>query len=281
MSIIYINDHLSDSTISNISATDRGLLLGDGLFETIRAYHGTIPFLAQHWERFIHSANALDINVPITLDTLTANIETLIQKNQLENKQARIRVTLTRGVGAAGLTTTDSDPTLIISTFPYTPPGPVNNIILASIRRNELSPLANIKSLNYLDNILALQAAYKHNADDALFLNTHDNLTCSTSANVFIVLHGKIYTPRIADGVLPGIMRNTVVQLAKMQDIEIHEMSLSIAQLCNAEEIFLTNSLVGVRSVLHFNGSATSQTITQNMQHALNDHVEKLLCKYN
>ena len=278
MPILFVNHDFIDANAPSILATDRGLLLGDGLFETIRAYSGKTCFLQQHWERLTNSAKILEIKFSLSFSELLAIIRELLTRNHLENQDARIRVTLTRGSSKAGLATDHkATPTLVITATSYTLPEAIHHIIISNIRRNEFSPLANLKSLNYLDNILALQEAQKQNADEALLLNTQGNLACATTGNIFIVKQETIYTPRLADGALPGIMRSILIQLAHQHKIKLTEATINLSQLQNAEELFLSNSLVGIRPIVNFQESVIVQNVSQHMQQILQEYI--LTCR--
>lgn len=274
MKHIFINNQFLIADRPNILVSDRGLLLGDGLFETIRAYQGKIPFLAAHWARLNQGAQLLDIKIPCTYAEIAAAITELLHRNDLMHQDARIRITLTRGNGPTGLSPAiEFNSTLFITTAHYSLPVPINNLIIATTRRNEFSPLANIKSLNYLDNILALQEAHKKNAEDALLFNTQNQLACATTANVFIVQDNIIFTPPLTDGALPGIMRAIIFKLAQQANIPCKEKSIALNQLKNAEEIFLTNSLMGIRQVKYFQGRASNTHLSEILTTALHKHI--------
>jgi branched-chain amino acid aminotransferase len=276
--IIFVNDQFIDSLTNCVSANDRGLLLGDGLFETIRAYQGKTLFLKQHWERLLKGVALLEIPVMFNLDKIENVILELLTKNHLTLQDARIRLTLTRGHKLNGLLPLETpEPTLIITVASYKSDSNINNIIVSTIKRNEFSPLSNIKSLNYLDNILALQEAKRNVADEALLFNTRDHLACATTANVFMVKDNTLYTPPLKDGALPGIMRNQIFILAEALKIKIEESSINLEQLKTTDEIFLTNSLVGVRPVSCFYGKGLSQTLTIMFKQCLDEYITNLI----
>ncbi len=207
--MVYLNGQLHPRAEARIDPTDRGLLLGDGLFETMRADRGRI-----------------------------------------------FRLTLTRGPGPRGLLPPpDPRPTLLItaSHLPSTPHPPATAHI-ASIRRNEHSPLSNIKSLNYLDNLIARQEALAHGADEALLLNTAGHLAEASSANLFVVTDGILHTPSLTDGALPGITRAVVLEVAAELGLPAAETSLTPLDLARADEAFLTNSLMGIRALVKVRG---------------------------
>ncbi|NUB12884.1 2-keto-4-methylthiobutyrate aminotransferase, partial [Azospirillum brasilense] len=163
-----------------------------------------------------------------------------------------LRITLPRGIGARGvLPPADAAPTLLMTLVPAPPPaGPVGAVIVQSTRRNEHSPLSRVKSLNYLDSILARQEAAARGAGEALLLNGAGRLAESSVANLFIVREGRLLTPPVAEGALPGIRRALILE----RD-DAGEAPVSVADLLGAEEAFLTNSL-GLRPLLRVDGQA-------------------------
>lgn len=277
MNTIYYNGHFTNAADAIILASDRGFLLGDGLFETIRAYEGQCLFLKQHWQRLSEAVKILRLEVP-GYDEIEHIISQLLKDNQLEDKNARVRVTLSRRGNSSSLAIISPSKTeLLITAMAYQTPAAVNHLIVSRIRRNELSPLSRIKSLNYLDNILALQEAYDNDADEALLCNTHENLACATAANVFLITENTIYTPRLEDGALPGIMRQIIMRLAVSLKIKIIETALPSQQLAAADEIFLSNSLFGVREVKNFQGKFLDNSMFSQINHELQKYIQHQL----
>ncbi|MBS1249897.1 MAG: D-alanine aminotransferase [Chloroflexi bacterium] len=254
--MIYLNGRLLPDEETRISPADRGLLLGDGLFETMRAYQGEIFRLRAHLHRLLTSADFLGIPIPDVGEELSQALARTLEANDLSHSDASLRLTLTRGVGPRGLVPPrNTQPTLLITAAPLErtefPPA---TAILASVCRNEHSPLANLKTLNYLDNILARQEAVQRGADEALLRNTAGNLAEASAANLFVVFEGVLRSPPLSDGALPGITRGVVMELAQELDIPLVEASLSPERLFEADEAFLTNSLIEVRPLLKVNG---------------------------
>ena len=245
---ISINGTITDDTAARIDPRDRGMTLSDGVFETIAVKRGKAPKLMAHLARLRQGLAALVL--PLGTDDLTlANwiADTLIA-NELAD--AAVRLTVSRGVGARGIVPPESPtPTVIITAAPLPPPAdPARVIIATNTRRNEHSPTSRIKSLAYLDNVLARQEATAAGADDALMLNTAGNLACGSVANLFALIDGELVTPPVSDGALPGIARADVIALARAAERTITRETLE-----RASEVFLTNAL-GLRPVIAIDG---------------------------
>jgi branched-chain amino acid aminotransferase len=243
--MILVNGMFYPGSEAPFDLSDRGLTLADGLFETMLAVNGRVFLLDAHLDRLM--AGLVEIGIPMTRARLTADVAAMLERLSLE--PAALRLTVTRGGGARGLAIpVEPKPTILISAGPFNP-GLVftpARLTTASIRRNPLSPLSRLKSLSYLDNILALREAEENGASDALILNSEGKVACTTVANIFCVSGGVIMTPPVSDGILPGIMRARVPGLI--------EKSLTLADLISADTVFLTNSLRLVQPVTEIDG---------------------------
>jgi branched-chain amino acid aminotransferase len=253
--VIYINGNFFPENDAKINCNDRGFLLSDGLFETLRIYAGLPHYLQEHWERLQNGANFLKIPLPIDITELKLIISTLLQYNNLSTSAASIRLTLSRGTGPRGLAPPAViSPTLVLSATPLLPIRKITaNVFITSIPRNELSPLSQIKSLNYLDNMLAHCEALENNADEGVLLNTQGNIAEASTSNIFIVTKDGIITPRLQDGALPGVTRKIVIALCKENQLPLLETSITVSQLLQAREIFLTNSIIEIKPVIKVN----------------------------
>jgi branched-chain amino acid aminotransferase len=238
MSEVWLNGALVPASAARIDPADRGFTLGDGLFETIRAADYAPAHAARHFTRMREGAAILRIPVPYTDNELDDALRAVLRANQLG--EAALRMTLTRGPAARGvLPPADPQPTLLISAGPLpASPFAARLIVAQRTRRNEGSRLSRIKSLNYLDGIMALQEAFEAGADDALLLNTRGDLAEATAANVFLLLDGAWITPPVEDGALPGIARALLLEAGAAR-----EATITRADLQRAEAGFLTNSL--------------------------------------
>jgi len=245
MTKIYLNGRLVDQVEARIDPLDRGLLLADGLFETLRAYGGRAFRLEAHLARLIGGARLLGIPLPPASE-LAAAVGATLAANKLE--RASIRITVTRGTGPRGLLPPpDPKPTLMVVAHPLPAARPASMTArVADILRNEHSPLSRIKSLGYLENILALREAAAEGADEAVMLNTVGRIACGSRSNLFLVLGGITTTPPLSEGALPGVTRAAVLELAAAHGIPAREALIEVADIADAEEAFLTNSLLEV-----------------------------------
>lgn len=236
---VWLNGTLQDAEAARIAPTDRGFTLGDGLFETIKARDGAPLRLEAHLARLRRGAGFLALPVP-RIDFAAALSETLAANGLSDGV---LRLTLSRGPAPRGvLPPKEPEPSLLITAGSLPPDGPVRLVVARVTRRNEFSPLCGIKSLNYLDNILARQEAAGRGADDALILNTQGRIAETSMANVFVVKDGALVTPPLKDGALPGILRAELLKLGAI------EQPLVPGDLARVKEMFLTTSL-GIRSV--------------------------------
>lgn len=246
--LIYLNGSLLSAEDAKISPLDYGFLYGFGLFETMRAYDGKVFKLDAHLSRLAKAAKTLGMP-PVTLD-LKQTVADTIKANKL--KSARIRITVSAGEGSALPDITSCPkPTVLITARDYQPPAKEiyekgYKAIISSIRRNAESPLSRLKTTTYLDNLLAKQEAKAKEVDEAVFLNEHDLVAEGSMSNIFIVSEGVLKTPRVENGILPGITRETILDLARKEGIEAEQGDIWLDELLEAEEAFLTNSLIEV-----------------------------------
>ena len=238
--ILFLNGEFIPSDTAGISPNDRGLLLGDGLFETMRCHHGKPLLLDEHWHRFSTGAKTLKIDLPVTIESLGKRISQLLTKNHLDHRDASVRVTLTRGAGERGISPAPSTkPTLLMTCFSLPPRKNAVSLMLSSIVINERSPLRAFKSLAYTENILARQQAMAAGFDDALLCNTRGEWVCATSANIFLVIDGELHTPALDSGALPGVMRAQVIKTATQKKIIVHERTISTDTLNETNYSFI------------------------------------------
>lgn len=232
-----------------IDAEDRGFTLSDGVFDTALALGGMIFARERHLARLLASAQTIGIEVE------RERIEAAIVAPT--PVPAIIRTTVTRGRAARGLWPASvGEPTVVVTAAPWSPAllGQPARLITASGRRNEFSPTANLKTLGYLDHILAAREAAEAAVDDALILNTQGRVACSTIANVFALIDGMLVTPPLTEGCLPGIIRALVIEAAPSLGLAAEERSMMPDELARAKAVFLTNSVRFLRPVTELDG---------------------------
>ena len=255
MQIIVDDDIVSDD-LPAISWNDRGLLWADGLFETIKSEDGRLLFFEAHYKRFFESTVKLFIPFVFSLEELKKKCQQIIEINKLDDDVAAIRMTLTRGRlkkgRGIGISKTAS-PTLIITAASYHRPAIQPTAYITTIKRNEFSILTQIKTLNYLEPILARQQAVSQGYNEGIMLNTKGAVTETSVGNIFVVINRKVLTPKKADGILPGIIRQVVFNAIQEGGGTITEKTLYPEDLFSATEIFQTNSLLEIQSFSKIN----------------------------
>jgi len=252
---VYINGKLYPKQDAKISVYDHGLLYGDGVFEGIRSYGGRVFKLAEHLDRLWDSARAICLEIPIGKQEMAKAIVDTLEANGL--KDGYIRVVVTRGCGTLGLGPERcSDPQVIIITdhIELYPPELYEQglqIITASTQRSHPASLSpRIKSLNYLNNIMAKVEGMHAGCVEALMLNHKGEVAECTGDNRFLVRGGRIFTPPIDAGILEGITRDTVIGLARESGREVLEVPLTKHDVYIAEECFLTGTAAEVIPVV-------------------------------
>lgn len=255
---IYINGALVLREEARISPLDRGILYGYGLFETMRSYGGHVFSLDRHLARLMHSAGKIGLNAGLDPDAIGQAIYKTLEANECPD--ARIRLTVLAGEGERGLTLpTPGALTIIIvaERLVLPPPRAYKEglcAVVASTRRNSRSLLAGIKSINYLDNLVAQSEAVTAGADQAILLNELGFVAeCSTS-NIFMVVGGQLLTPSVESGILPGVTREEVIELALNLGVAVVEEEISLAVLLRADEAFMTNSIIEVMPITAVDG---------------------------
>jgi branched-chain amino acid aminotransferase/4-amino-4-deoxychorismate lyase len=232
-----------------IPADDRGLLLGDGLFETLLAVDGRLVRFERHLERMRRGCAVVGVRAPEEPVARAAAARALNQAGLLSGRAA-VRLTLTAGAGRGLDRPFPAAGRLIAQASASAPPAPRPlSLATASVRRNQASPLSRVKSLSYLDNILARREARDAGAEEALMLNGSGELACAAAANLFWVQDGRLVTPALECGVLDGIFRAVVIEAAEAMGVQTVQTASSPEALGRAEGVFLTNSLIGVRPV--------------------------------
>jgi branched-chain amino acid aminotransferase len=256
---VYIGGKLYDKADAKISVYDHGLLYGDGVFEGIRSYAGRVFKLKEHVDRLYDSARSIHLIIPISREQMMRAVIDTLAANDLSD--AYIRLVVTRGSGSLGLDprrTTDPQVIIItdsISLYPEELYEHGLKIVTAGTMRNHPAALnPRIKSLNYLNNILAKVEGANAGCLEALMLNHKGEVAECTGDNIFIVRAGDIHTPPITAGILQGITRDAVIDLAREGGLAVHERTMDRHDVYTAEECFLTGTAAEVIPVVECDG---------------------------
>lgn len=256
---VFIAGKLYDKEDAKISVYDHGLLYGDGVFEGLRSYHGRVFRLDEHLDRLWKSARAIWLEIPMTRAAMADAVNETLKANGL--RDAYIRLVVTRGAGALGLDPNKtSDPQVIIITdkislYPDELYRKGLDIVTASTIRNHPAALnPRIKSLNYLNNILAKIEGLQAGCIEALMLNHKGEIAECTGDNIFLVRSGVVLTPPIDAGILEGVTRSAVIELAEQSGREVREIPLTRHDVYIADEVFLTGTAAEVIPVVKIDG---------------------------
>ncbi|WP_374379193.1 aminotransferase class IV [Dongia sp.] len=254
--MLWMNGALLPADQARIDPRDRGFTLGDGLFETLVALDGHPIDLPQHLERLAHGAMVLELPLPVEATEIATAIGQVLEANGFSSGRAALRVTVSRGVGSRGLLMPlDPRPNIVITAGAF-PPVPTHlDAATVPIRRNEGSPLSRIKSLNYLDNVLAQQQAQAAGAHEALMLNNRDRVAGFARGNLFALIGEKWVTPPLVDGVLDGITRARILKNGKKAGLDVSESTLERADLDTVSALFISNSLLGCVPIARLDGA--------------------------
>ena len=232
-----------------IPLDDRGLTLGDGLFETLLARDGVLVDLAAHLDRLAAGCLVLGL-APPDRARAEALMREAVVAHGVANGEAAVRLTLTAGSGGRGVDRPAAPQGRLFATAArfQKPSGPVR-LLTSQVRRNDGSPVSRLKTLAYLDNVLARREAQAAGADEALMLNTRGEVACASVANLFWIIDGRLHTPAGACGILAGVMRSRVIAAAATLSLPVMEGHYAPEALAAADAAFLTNSLIGLRAI--------------------------------
>jgi branched-chain amino acid aminotransferase len=249
---VYLNGRLQPINEARLSPTDTGLLLGTGLFETLRAYERFVFRLDDHLARLYASAKELDIRIEETPEEMKKALDATIRENGLED--ARCRITVSNGPLPSEHVPGPPRPTCLVVAGEMTPYADElyekgMTVTVSDVRANRSDPTCRHKTTNYLTNMLVLRDAHRKGAQEALRLNGPGRLAEGAISNAFVVLGGRLLTPPVDEGCLPGIARKVVLELAREAGLDAAEEPIEGAQLLKAEEMFLTNSIMEVMPV--------------------------------
>lgn len=278
---VYINGTLFDKEDAKVSVYDHGLLYGDGVFEGMRSYNGRVFRLQQHLNRLWNSAKAIWLQIPMTQEAMAKAVNDTLAANGIQD--GYIRLVVTRGAGTLGLDPNRcSDPQIIIITdhISLYPEEFYRNgleIVTASTTRNNPAALSpRIKSLNYLNNIMAKIEGLKAGCVEALMLNHKGEVAECTGDNIFLVRGGVLQTPPLDAGILEGITRDAVIDLAKEANIEVREMPLTRHDVYISDECFLTGSAAEVIPVVKIDNRTIGNGKPGKITRELSERFHKL-----
>lgn len=246
---LWVNGSAKPADQPSLSALDRGFTLGDGLFETMRAQEGVVFRLDAHLDRLCIGARLLGIPLPPRLREQVADAA----RGEGEYRNASIRLTVSRGVAPPGLAPPErAEPTVTIVAHPVVRPRVPEPIvaIMAAGRRNEHALTTGVKTLAYTESIVALAQARAAGADEAIFLDTAGHVSEAAASNLFAVIDDVLVTPPLSCGVLPGITRAAVLELARALGITVVQREMAEPELAAASEIFLTSSIREIAPVV-------------------------------
>lgn len=259
MQYVYLNGEFVESDKAGVSVFDHGVLYGDGVFEGIRVYGGRVFRLGEHIDRIFAAAKAIALEIPMTKAELSAVVVATCKKNGLTD--CYIRLVITRGKGNLGISPINCEkPTVFciaagIKLYTDEQYEKGMSVITSVQRRNKATIVdPQIKSLNYLNNILAKIEANRAGAAEAIMLNHDGIVTEATGDNIFIVKNGEILTPPVYVGILDGITRRTVIEAAKKEGIPVRETEFTLFNVYNADECFLTGTAAEAIAVTSVDG---------------------------
>ncbi|MDG6902274.1 MAG: branched-chain-amino-acid transaminase [Nitrososphaerota archaeon] len=258
--LVYVNGEFVEKSRASVSVFDHGVLYGDGVFEGIRAYNGNVFKLDEHVERLFNSAKVIHLDIPLSRHETAEAIMETVRKNEL--RDAYIRVVVTRGAGDLGVDpSTCKTPTLFIiaeqaqSTLASGVPRLIS-LFTTSVRRDPVDGTSHeVKSLNYLNSILAKMEAKRAGADDALMLDHRGFVSESSGTNIFIVKDNRVSTPATSAGILHGITRSRIIRLCSDLGLEVSERDITPFELLTADEAFLVGTKAEILAVGTVNGT--------------------------
>jgi branched-chain amino acid aminotransferase len=284
---VFVNGRIADAATASIPVFDHGFLYGEGVYETLRTYH-RVPFLYhRHQERLRRSAALLALPVPFTDDELLAQISATMAAHKGLN-EAYIRVLLTRGVGELTYNPAacpTSSTVIIVKPFPEPPARTFTDgikVALVGVRRNHpaaLNPM--IKSNNLINNALAMQEALRAGADEALMCNQAGDVVECSQSNFFIVRDRRVITPPLDAGLLPGVTRAFVLEMAQEEGFDAVEEAVSVADVRAADEAFITGTTREVTPVVsmdtHRIGTGRPGAVSERLMAAFHARVKQLI----
>ncbi len=258
--VVYVDGEWLPKSRASVSVFDHGLLYGDGVFEGIRVYDGVIFQFKEHLDRLYSSAKSIKLQIPLSPEDMTKVVVKTLKRNGL--KDAYIRLVVTRGVGDLGVDPRKCRKSSVIIITEHVDPSFLVvarqkgiSAIISSVRRDTVDATSHeIKSLNYLNSVLAKLEAVDAGADDALMLDRTGFVSEATTTNLFIVKDGDIFTPPSSAGILPGVTRKRIIKLARELGYGMYERALTPYDVTNSDEAFLTGTLSEIMPLVRVRG---------------------------
>lgn len=249
--LIYLDGKLVPESEAKVSVFDHGLLYGDGCFEGIRIYNGRVFRLTEHLVRLYESARSICLTIPISIEEMEkATVETVAANNL---RDGYIRLVITRGVGSLGLNPYQCPKASVIiiasgiTLYPKEKYETGLNLITCATRRPTPAALSpQVKSLNYLNNIMAKIECIQAGCEEGIMLNEQGYVAECTGDNIFVIKKGQVYTPTIASGALDGITRQAVIEVMREMGLTVHEVTMTRHEIYTADECFLTGTAAEV-----------------------------------
>jgi branched-chain amino acid aminotransferase len=249
--LIHLDGKLVPESEAKVSVFDHGLLYGDGCFEGIRIYNGRVFRLTEHLVRLYESARSICLTIPISFEEMEkATLETVAANNL---RDGYIRLVITRGVGSLGLNPYQCPKAGVIiiasgiTLYPKEKYETGLNLITCATRRPTAAALSpQVKSLNYLNNIMAKIECIQAGCEEGIMLNEQGNVAECTGDNVFVLKNGQVYTPTIASGALNGITRMAVIEVMREMGLTVHEVTMTRHDIYTSDECFLTGTAAEV-----------------------------------
>ena len=272
--LLYVSLNGERCSVLALDPSDRGLTLGDGAFETVLMLDGRLIYGSEHIARLIRALDVLGIVAVESRvdDALAAATAALAAQNAI------VRISITRGPGARGLAADGNSPTLLVTASPWSKNmiGGDARLVTSNVRRNEGSPSSQNKFLSYVDQVLAAREAHACSVDDVLMLNNKGHAVCSSMANLWLLKGQELTTPPLRDGVLDGIVRARLLQLAEDCSLEPLERTIQPEELLDGGTVFLTNSVRLIRRVSQLDGIETANdSRVQQVQECLIDDIAR------
>jgi branched-chain amino acid aminotransferase len=284
--LVYLNGAFVPKEEAKVSVFDHGFLYGDGIYETLRAYEEVLFLLDRHLSRLQRSADLISLKLPLPLEKIGHALNESVKRNKLKNAYVRIHVS--RGPGEIGLDPAlCPEPTMVITAKAFKP-YPLDyyekgvSVAIVKTRRNHPSALdPAIKATNFLNNILAKIESIKAQAYEGIMLNWEGYVAEGTISNIFFVKSGTLGTPDVKSGILAGVTRGLVLDLAEARQIPIREAAILPAELIESDECFITNSTLEIMPVTSIDGKRVGDgrpgPVTASLHAFYKEEVQKCL----